>query len=52
MKTRFTTTIDDELLSQLKILAIQQKVNVNDILNSLIKLYVNGEVLIVIDRKK
>lgn len=44
LKTRFTTTIEDELLSKLKIKAIQEKVNVNEILEKLIALYLNEKV--------
>jgi len=50
MRVGFKTTIDEDLLSRLKIKAIQEKVNANDILESLIAKYLNGE--IQIDMKK
>ena len=38
-KIKFTTTIDEELLEQLKIIAIKKKCSVSSILESLIKEY-------------
>ena len=37
MRVNFTTRIEDELLTYLKKLAIDEKVNVNDILEKLIR---------------
>ena len=46
----FKTTIDEDLLSQIKMKAIQEKVNVNDILEKLIKKYLNGDIEININK--
>lgn len=46
MRKGFKTTLDEDLLSQLKIKAIQENVNVNDILELLIAKYLNGEIQI------
>lgn len=50
LKTKFTTTIEDEILSSLKIKAIQEKVNVNEILEKLIVMYLKGEVILSIKK--
>ena len=49
MRIGFRTTIEEDLLSQIKIKAIEEKLNVNDILEQLIEKYLKGE--IVIDKK-
>lgn len=46
MRIGFKTTIDEDLLSVLKVKAIQEKVNVNDILEKLIAKYLNNEIQI------
>lgn len=38
-KVKFTTTVDVELLEQIKIVAIKEKCSVSDILENLIKEY-------------
>jgi len=43
LRIGFRTNLEEDLLSQLKIKAIQEKVNVNDILEKLIALYLKGE---------
>lgn len=48
MRKGFKTTLDEDLISQLKIKAIQEKVDVNDILEKLIVKYLNGEIEIII----
>lgn len=50
MKVGFRTTIDEDLISQIKIKAIQEKVNVNEILEELIRKYLNGEIEIEIKK--
>lgn len=42
----FRTTIEKTLIEKLKIKAIQQNVNVNDILEQLIDKYLKGEIKI------
>lgn len=49
MRIGFRTTIEETLLSQIKIKAIEEKLNVNDILEKLIEKYLKGE--IAIDKK-
>lgn len=44
LRTGFTTTIEKELISKLKIEAVKQSVNVNDILEKLIEMYLKGEI--------
>lgn len=51
MRIGFKTTIDEDLISKLKIKAIQEKVNANDILEKLIEQYLNGDIEIDIDTK-
>jgi predicted DNA binding CopG/RHH family protein len=46
VRTRFTTTIDEELVSKIKIKAIQQGLHVNDIIEELIQLYLDDKVVI------
>lgn len=50
MRVGFKTTIEENLLSPLKIRAIQEKVNVNDILEKLIEKYLNGDTEISLDK--
>ena len=50
MRVGFKTTIDEDLISEIKMKAIQEKVNVNDILEALIKKYLNGDVKIEINK--
>lgn len=44
MRKGFRTTLDEDLISQLKIEAIKLHVDVNDILEKLIALYLKGEI--------
>lgn len=48
MRVGFRTNLDQDLIDQLKIKAIQEKVNVNDILEKLIEKYLKGEIIIEI----
>lgn len=41
-KVKFTTTIDENLLREIKILAIKEKCSVSAILERLIKEYINN----------
>ena len=41
VKKKFTTTIDDELLGEIKIQAIRENRSVSDLLEELIRLYLN-----------
>ena len=50
LRIGFKTTIDEDLISQIKMKAIQEKVNVNDILEELIKKYLNNEIQIEIKK--
>lgn len=40
MKVKFTTNINEELLKEIKILAINKGLNVNEIIESLFKEYI------------
>lgn len=51
MRIGFKTTLEKELIDKLKIEAIKQGVNVNDILEVLIDKYLNGEISIEFDKK-
>ena len=42
MKTKFTTTVDSELLEKIKIQAIKEKVSVSNILEKLISEYLES----------
>lgn len=50
MRIGFKTTLEDNLIDDLKIIAIKNKVDVNDILENLIEQFLNGD--IQIDFKK
>lgn len=50
LRVGFKTTIDENLLSKIKIKAIQEKVNVNDILEKLIEKYLNEDIEININK--
>lgn len=52
MRVGFRTNLDEILLQRLKILAIEMKVDVNDILEPLIEKYLNGEVELNIKKEK
>jgi hypothetical protein len=52
MRKGFKTTIEEDLLSSLKIRSIQENVDVNDILEELIRKYLNGEIEIKIKKSK
>lgn len=51
LRIGFKTTIEKELIDKLKIEAIRQGVNVNDILEVLIKKYLDGEINVELDKK-
>ena len=51
LRIGFKTTIEEDLLKQLKIEAINQQVNVNDILERLIDKYLKGEIKVDFDSK-
>lgn len=40
-KVKFTTTIDEDLLEQIKIIAVKEKVSVSSILEKLIREYLS-----------
>lgn len=44
LRKSFQTTIEKELIEKLKIEAVKQSVNVNDILEKLIEMYLKGEI--------
>ena len=46
MRVGFKTTIEEDLISKIKVRAIQEKVSVNDILEILIKKYLDEEIKI------
>jgi len=48
LRVGFRTTVQKELIDNLKIKAIQQNVNVNDILEKLIEKYLKGEIEITL----
>lgn len=43
MKKKFTTTLDEELLKNLKVEAAREGVNINTILTILIRMYLQSE---------
>ena len=51
LRIGFRTTIEENLVKQLKIDAINKQVNVNDILEELIKKYLDGEIKINFNSK-
>ena len=51
MRVGFKTTLDEDLISKIKMNAIKEKVDVNDILEPLIKKYLSGEIEIEIKKK-
>ena len=51
MRIGFKTTIEENLISDLKIKAIKEKVNVNDILEMLIQKYLKDEIEIDFNNK-
>jgi len=51
MRIGFRTTLDENLLSQVKIKAIQEKCNVNDIIEKLLEKYLKGDIKIKIKHK-
>lgn len=52
MRVGFKTTLDEDLVSKIKMEAIKEKVGVNDILEPLIEKYLNGEIEIETNKKK
>ena len=51
MRIGFKTTIEENLIKQLKIKAIENKVDANDILELLIDKYLKGEVELKLNSK-
>ena len=51
MRVGYRTTLEEDLISAVKIKAIELKVNANDILEELIKKYLDGEIQIEVKRK-
>lgn len=43
LKKKYTTNIDEELLKEAKIKAIQENINLNDLLERLLREYLNKE---------
>lgn len=52
MRVGFKTTLEEDIISQIKIKAIELKVDVNDIIESLLKLYLSGDIKVEIEKKK
>lgn len=52
LRIGFKTTIEEDLITQLKIDAITNKVDVNDILEQLIEKYLSGEIELKFSSKK
>lgn len=50
MRVGFKTTLDEDLISKIKVRAIEEKVNVNDIIEKLLEKYLNGEIKIAIQK--
>ena len=44
MRVGFKTTLEEKLISELKIQAIKSNINANDILEELISKFLNGEI--------
>ena len=51
MRIGFKTTIEENLIQELKIDAINKKINVNDILEKLIEKYLKGDIEVSFDSK-
>ncbi len=51
MRIGFKTTIEETLIKELKMKAIEKNVNVNDILEELIEKYLKGEIKLKNDSK-
>jgi hypothetical protein len=51
VRVGFKTTLEEDLISKIKMEAIKEKVDVNDILEPLIEKYLNGEIQIDIKKK-
>lgn len=51
MKRKFTTSIDDSILEQVKIEAIKRKTTVSNILTALLKKFLSHEIEINIGKK-
>ena len=51
MRIGFKTTIKENLIQELKIDAINKKINVNDILEKLIEKYLKGDIEVSFDSK-
>lgn len=46
MRTPFATTIEEGLIKKFKLRAIENDLNMNDILEKLIEMYLNGKIKI------
>jgi len=52
LRIGFKTTLEKKLISELKIQAIKADVNVNDILEELIRKFLNGEIRLSVVEKQ
>jgi hypothetical protein len=52
VRVGFKTTLEEELISKIKMKAIKEKVAVNDILEPLIEKYLSGEIIIEVKKNK
>ncbi len=52
MRISFRTTLEESMISDLKIVAVKNKVNVNDILEELIAKFLEGEIKLQVVAKK
>jgi hypothetical protein len=46
LRTKFTTSLDDELLTKLRLLAVNSKLDINDILEDLVRQLFDGKVML------
>ena len=52
MRKGFRTNLEETLIDNLKIRAIKERVDVNDILEPLIEKYLNNEIEIILSKKQ
>jgi len=52
LRKTFTTTIDDTIQKDFKIACIKNDVNMNDVLEEIMKLYSNGELKVEVSKDK
>lgn len=52
MRKTFTTTIEETIQKDFKLACVQNEVKMNDILETLMKRYVSGEIKVNLETKK